>query len=72
TAPDFLYRSELGEDQGGVRVLTALELASALSYALTGTLPDAPLMAAANDGTLTDPATLRAQASRLFETAAAR
>ena len=72
TAPDFLYRSELGHDQGGVRVLTAIELASALSYALTGTMPDAPLMAAATSGTLTAPATLRAQAARLLETPAAR
>lgn len=72
TAPDFLYRSELGEDDHGVRVLTAHELASALSYALTGTLPDAALMAAANDGTLRDPAVLRAQASRLLATPRAR
>lgn len=72
TAPDFLYRSELGEEMDGVRVLTAHELASALSYALTGTLPDAALMAAANDGTLRDPTVLRAQASRLLSTPRAR
>lgn len=72
TAPDFLYRSELGEDKDGLRVLTAHELASALSYALTGTQPDAALMAAANSGRLRDPTVLRSEASRLLESPRAR
>jgi len=68
-SPLFLYRPELG--QAGSR-LSPHELASRLSYALTGTMPDAMLMTAAADGTLSDQATLLSQASRLLATPASR
>ena len=42
-----------------------LELASRLSYFLWGSMPDDQLFAAAQAGTLHEPATLRAQFSRM-------
>jgi hypothetical protein len=69
-SPNFLYRTELGDHVGaGVYELTPYELASELSYLITGGPPDATLTAAADDGTLKDPATLAAQAERLLAAA---
>ena len=66
-SPGFLYRTELGEHAGdGVYKLTPHELASELSYLILGGPPDAELIAAADDGSLTDAETLRAQADRLL------
>lgn len=66
-SPGFLYRTELGEHAGdGIYKLTAHELASELSYLILGGPPDAELIAAADDGTLTDAETLRSHAERLL------
>lgn len=65
----FLYRSELGVDRGdGVYALDDHELASALSYTLTASMPDAALRAAAAEGALREPDRLAAEAERLLAT----
>jgi hypothetical protein len=58
-SPHFLY---LGEQAGK---LNDHALAARLSYFLTGTAPDAELLALAAAGTLGDPASLRTQTDRL-------
>lgn len=65
-APDFLYRTELGSSQSGVTRLTDYELASALSYTLWETAPDATLLDLAKQGKLHDPADVTAQAKRMI------
>ena len=47
-SPYFLYRSELGTQNGSTFTLTPYEVASELAYALTGTTPDSTLLAAAD------------------------
>ncbi len=71
-SPHFLYRAELGVSAGGAYRLTAWEVASELSYLLTGTMPDTELFAAARAGTLTTPAVIEAQVRRLLTTPGAR
>jgi hypothetical protein len=76
-APSFLYRWELGARPAaarpdGVVMLTPHELASRLSYFLWGSMPDEPLFAAADAGTLAQPAELAAQARRLLASPRAR
>lgn len=72
-SPSFLYRTELGERQPDGRYqLTGYEVASALSYGLWGTLPDAALMAAAADGTLSTAAGVEREARRLVMDSRAR
>ncbi len=72
-SPSFLYRSEVGEDQGdGTFVLTPFEIASTLSYLYWGTMPDAALFAAAGKGELSTPEQLKAQAERMLDDARAR
>lgn len=64
--PSFLYRSELGDKQGdGTYRLSGYEIASALSYLFWGTMPDAPLFAAAAAGQLADAPGIEQQARRL-------
>lgn len=67
---NFLFRTELGTDQtpGATTKLTDLELASALSYTLWDSPPDAQLMDLAIANKLHEPATLKAQAQRLWST----
>lgn len=66
SSPSFLYLIEpRGEHEKPVR-LSDRELAIRLSYFLWSTPPDAKLMAAAKDGSLSDPATLRSQTARLL------
>jgi Protein of unknown function (DUF1592)/Protein of unknown function (DUF1588)/Protein of unknown function (DUF1595)/Protein of unknown function (DUF1587)/Protein of unknown function (DUF1585) len=66
-SPNFLFRSELGVDNGqGVFVLTPYEVASALSYAYWGTMPDDALFAAAASGALSSRAQIQGQAQRLL------
>jgi hypothetical protein len=66
-SPNFLFRSELGADSGnGSFALTSYEVASALSYAYWGTMPDAALFAAAQSGALSTKAQIAAQAQRLL------
>jgi len=70
SAPQFLYLVEHGEqpvpDRDDVYALSAFELASRLSYHFWETLPDDALWAAAEDGSLLEPAVYRAQVERLF------
>ncbi len=69
----FLYRTELGSGTGGgVKALTADELASQLSYMLTAGPPDAELKAAAEAGSLASADEREKHARRLLESAASR
>ncbi|MEZ4410928.1 MAG: DUF1592 domain-containing protein [Polyangiales bacterium] len=73
SSPAFLYRSEVGEAQPDGRYkLTPWEAASALSYALWATTPDAALLAAARDGTLSTAAGVEREARRLLNDPRAR
>ena len=65
-SPNFLFRSELGDKNTGVVRLTDYELASALSYTLWDTAPDAQLLDLAKQGRLRDQAVLIEQAKRLM------
>ncbi|HVY29192.1 MAG TPA: DUF1592 domain-containing protein [Polyangiaceae bacterium] len=66
-SPSFIYVSELGEaTAAGTRRLTNDELASELSFMLTGAPPDAELRAAAAQGALDEPAARAQQAWRLL------
>ena len=62
TSANFLYRSEVGTEQG----LTTYELASALSYFFWGSVPDKTLLDFATNKTLSQDAVLIAQANRLL------
>lgn len=65
----FLYRTELGADgQSGVRLLEGHELASELSFLVTGGPPDDELTRASVDGKLADPEERARQARRLLAT----
>lgn len=65
-SPHFIYRVEL--DPGpGPHALSGPELATRLSYLLWSSTPDAELLAAAEDGSLLDPAVLEAQALRMMD-----
>ena len=64
----FLYVTELGATpSNGVVKLTSNEVASSLSYFLTGGPPDATLQAAAAADALQDPKAVGTQASRLLQ-----
>jgi hypothetical protein len=69
-APGFLYHWEIGPSKGtpqnGVVALTAYQVASRLSFFLLETMPDAPLLAAADAGQLSSPEQIQAQAERLL------
>jgi hypothetical protein len=68
-APSFLYRTELGGGDaapGEVVELTAYELAASVSFLLLDSIPDAPLWAAAQDGSLLDDDVLRDEVERLL------
>jgi len=65
--PRFLYRAELGTDDGqGGRSLTDLELASRLSFLIWNTIPDEELLSRAEAGALTQPGAIREEAERLL------
>lgn len=66
-SPHFLYRHELGAPDGGGFQLSSHELASALAYLFTGSLPDAELAAAADSGALSRPEELQKHAERLLQ-----
>ena len=68
--PEFLYRVEVGAPTAisGVLALDDWEIASRLSYLITGTMPDDALRADAAAGVLTTPAGRRAAAERLLAT----
>jgi hypothetical protein len=70
-SPSFLYRLELNSDDDVLdderRVaVSSIEMASRLSYFLWGTMPDAELLQAGIDGTLSTTEGLTAQAERLL------
>jgi hypothetical protein len=73
-SPNFLYRAEVGVPVPGTTysALTSWELASRLSYYLTGTMPDDALLAAAEADMLSTPEGIATQAERLLGTATAR
>ena len=66
-SPYFLYRRELGAGTGATVTLTPYEVASSLSYLLTGSMPDEPLSSAADAGQLATQQQLDQQASRLLQ-----
>lgn len=72
-SPHFLYRAELSDNvaDGKIR-LNSYEIASRLSYALTNSMPDDALFAAAATDALLDKALLRREAERLVQSRGAR
>ncbi|WP_437587458.1 DUF1592 domain-containing protein [Sorangium sp. So ce1000] len=68
-SPSSLHRTELGtvKDAGAVTSLTDHEIASALSYMLWDSAPDAELTALADQGKLRDRSVILAQAERMFQ-----
>lgn len=71
-SPYLLYRRELGTPAQGEFALTPYELASELSYFITGSAPDASLLAAAAEGRLATQADVDREAERLLNTEPAR
>jgi hypothetical protein len=72
-SPSFLYREELGgQAAAGVVTLTDYEVASELSFLLTGSMPDAELFSAAGDGKLKTVADYSREVARLLALPAAR
>lgn len=68
-SPDFLFRVESdprGAAPGSAHELSDLDLASRLSFFLWSSVPDAELMALAEQGRLRDPAVLRKQTKRML------
>ncbi len=66
-SPNFLYRDELGEDDGeGVRRFSDWDMASRLSFLFWNTIPDAELLRAAADGELTTDEGILEQSERLL------
>jgi hypothetical protein len=76
TSGSFLYRSEIGESAHGAGStsvsLTPYELASAVSFAVTNSVPDETLAAKASNQSLTEPATLLGEVDRLMATPAGK
>ncbi|QQR88536.1 MAG: DUF1592 domain-containing protein [Myxococcales bacterium] len=69
-SPFFLYRTEIGDaatQNGDERKLTQYEIASMLSFIITGHSPDQELLNAAQNGELYDAAVRTEHARRLFE-----
>jgi hypothetical protein len=76
-SPQFLYREELGPagvaPAAGAEVhLTDYEIASELSFLLTGSIPDSQLWSAVTHGHFRDVADHRREAMRLLATGAAK
>ena len=70
-SPQMLYQSALGVDAppaGPTTALAQLEIASQLSFLLTGARPDETLLQAAEQGHLGTPAELEAEVQRLLAT----
>ena len=70
-SPDFFYRTELGaasDTTSSPVQLTQYEIASAISYMATASTPDATLMAAAANGSLSTADATAAQYQRLVAT----
>jgi hypothetical protein len=74
-SPHFLYLVEplpAGAAPGSMVPLDSWKIATRLSYFLLGTMPDAPLFAAAEAGTLDTPEAVAAEARRLLKLPRAR
>jgi hypothetical protein len=71
-SPNFLYRVELGQPEGGRYRYSGWEMASRLSYFLWNTTPDVELLAAAEAGKLVTADGLRGQVARLLGSPRAR
>ena len=74
-SPQFLYRIDTWRAptaETGAIALGPYELATRLSYLLTGSMPDAELFTAANEGRLATDAEIELQARRLLESPRAR
>lgn len=76
-SPQFLYREELGPPGAALAAgasvhLTDYEIASELSFLLTGSIPDAQLWSAVGHGQFRDAADRQREATRLLATAAAK
>ncbi len=72
-SPSFVYRTEAGQRQpDGSYRLDRWEIASALSYFFTGSMPDAALFAAAESGALDTPEGIEREARRLLASPRAR
>ncbi|WP_437998459.1 DUF1592 domain-containing protein [Sorangium sp. So ce185] len=76
-SPYFLYRHEIGREAGGgIYELSPHEIASNLSYLLTGTMPDAALLQAADEaaaaGTTLSSELITQHALRILEDPATR
>jgi len=74
-ASAFLYRTEIGENASatsGTITLSPYELASAVSFALTDSVPDPELWKTAVDGSIVEPAVLDPQVDRLLTQPAAQ
>ncbi len=71
-SPQFIFRTyDLPSTAVAQLPLTDYELASRLSFFIWGSIPDAPLLAAAAGGTLQNPDILRAQVQRMLKDAKA-
>ena len=72
-SPSFLTRAEVAEVPAGQYIaLSGYEIASRLSYMIWGTMPDEPLFAAAQAGTLSTPQGIMEHAQRLLADPRAR
>jgi mono/diheme cytochrome c family protein len=68
-SPRFVFRIErdpVGAAPGTVHAVSGLELASRLSFFLWSSIPDEPLLRAAAQGTLAQPAVLEGQVRRML------
>jgi hypothetical protein len=72
SAPHFQYRAELGTNVAAEEILAPYELASMISYFITGGPPDDALLADASTGALATPDAIRVHADRLLVTPDAR
>lgn len=68
-SPHFIFRPEIdvGTTSAAPQALSGYEIASRLSYFLWSSMPDDELFAAAADGSLNDPAGIRAQVERMLD-----
>jgi uncharacterized protein DUF1592/uncharacterized protein DUF1588/uncharacterized protein DUF1595/uncharacterized protein DUF1587 len=67
-SPGFIYVTEMGSATGDTVNMTDFEIASELSYLLTGNPPDSTLTSAAQAGQLQSAANRQSQAGRLLKT----
>ena len=67
-SPHFLYRKELGKENGGVYQLDDYEMATLIAYTFTGSTPDDELLGAARNQQVRTKQQFKAQAERLLAT----